>query len=239
MKELAVYCLGLVDYGFAYRLQDALVQKRISGEVPDMLLLLEHPPTLTLAKDNDDKNILVSDSVLQQKRVAVLKTDRGGAITWHGPGQIVGYPILDLGEHGKDIHLYVKNLESVIIETLAAFSISAARDPRYVGVWVGKEKICAIGVKVRKWVTKHGFALNINSDLSHFDLIHPCGITDRGVTSMKKLMDREISLPQVSRILIERFCSVFNMAFKVQNDAGGVTLAAGLNFSTPCLQERK
>ncbi len=211
MNPLAVYQLGCVEYGCACALQDMLIQKRINGEAPDMLLLLEHPPTLTLAKGDDDKNIRVADAILKQKGVAVFTTDRGGAITWHGPGQIVGYPIIDLGVRGKDIHLYIRGLESVIIETLAAFSISAGRDPRHVGVWVGNEKIAAIGVKVKKWATKHGFALNVNSDLSYFDLIHPCGIVDKGVTSLKKVLGREVPLSQVSQILIEKFCSVFNL----------------------------
>jgi lipoate-protein ligase B len=239
MNRLAVYHLGLVEYGFAYALQDALAQKRINGEVPDMLLLLEHPPTLTLAKSDDYKNILVADAVLKQMGVAVFETDRGGAITYHGPGQIVGYPIIDLGVWEKDIHLYIRNIESVIIETLAAFSISAGRDPQHVGVWVGAEKIAAIGVKVKKWATKHGFALNVNNDLSHFGLIHPCGIVDKGVTSIKKILGREMPLPQVSQVLIEKFCSVFSMDSKVENDVGGIALAAAVNSSNPSLQERK
>jgi lipoate-protein ligase B len=211
MTPLAVYQLGCVAYAWAYALQDELQEKRIRGEISDTLLLLEHPPTLTLARGDDRKYILVGEEVLKQKGVEVFATDRGGAITYHGPGQIVGYPIVDLAGREKDVHLYVRNLESAIIETLAAFSISAGRDPHHVGVWVGEEKIAAIGVKIRKWVTKHGFAVNVNSNLSHFELIHPCGITDRGVTSMKKILGRDIPMCDVNRVLAEKFCRIFNM----------------------------
>jgi len=219
MGELYVYKLGSIEYDFAFQLQDRLQKLRINGDVPDMLLLLEHPPTLTLAKGDDQNNILVAETVLNERGVSVFSTDRGGSITWHGPGQIVGYPILNLNEKEKDIHLYIQNLESVLIETLKEISLDGRRDSRHVGVWVGDEKIAAIGVKVKKWVTKHGFALNVNSDLSYFDLINPCGIIDKGVTSIKKILGRQIDMGEVMEIIINKFSEVFNVSVKILDAA--------------------
>ena len=218
MAAVRVYKLGLVEYAKAFQLQDELQSRRVNGDIPDVLMLLEHPPTLTLAKGNDDKNILVDDAILKQRNVAVFPTDRGGSITFHGPGQIVGYPILDLGDKGKDIHQYIRNLEQVIIETLGRYSLDSRRDSEHVGVWIGNEKIAAIGVRVRKWVTKHGFALNVNSDLSYFDLINPCGIVDKGVTSIKNILNREMNMEEVVNALIEKFSSVFNVSVDIMDE---------------------
>ena len=221
MTGLTVYSLGLLDYRQAFLLQDRLLDERISGKISDVLLLLEHPPTLTMGRVDDTDNLLVSESALKERGVAIYPTDRGGSITWHGPGQLVAYPIIDLADRNRDIHYYVRNLEEVIIRTLQAFSISASRDAENVGVWVGSEKIAAIGVKVRKWVTKHGFAINVNSDLSHFSLINPCGITDRGVTSIAGILGHEVPMADVREAVVNIFGTVFDMS---------VRMGAGLNI---------
>jgi lipoate-protein ligase B len=215
MTQLTVYSLGLLDYQQAFILQDKLLKERIAGDISDSLLLLEHPPTLTMGRTDDLKNLLVPEAALRKRGVAIYPTDRGGSITWHGPGQLVVYPIIDLGERDMDIHRYIRDLEEVIIGTLQAFSISAAQDTENVGVWVGLEKIAAIGVKIRKWVTKHGFAINVNSDLSHFSLINPCGITDRGVTSMADILGHEVPMMDVREEVIDRFATVFDMSVRI------------------------
>ena len=215
MTQLTIHSLGLLDYQQAFLLQDKLLEERISGEISDVLLLLEHPPTLTMGRAGDADNLLVPKADLKERGVAVYPTDRGGSITWHGPGQLVAYPIIDLAVRDRDIHNYVRNLEEAIIQTLGTFSISAGRDADHVGVWVGPEKIAAIGVKVRKWVTKHGFAINVNSDLSHFSLINPCGITDRGVTSLSGILGHEVSMAAVRREVIKAFAGVFDMSVRM------------------------
>ncbi len=227
---MKVYKLGTVEYAAAFALQEILQASRIKGDVPNILLLLEHPPTLTLAKEKDLKDILVSESVLKAKNIEVFPTDRGGNITWHGPGQIVGYPILDLNDLGKDVHQYIRNLEQVIINTLKDFSLESRRDPKHVGVWVGNDKIAAIGVRVSKWVTKHGFALNVNTDLTYFDLINPCGIVDRGVTSLKKTTGRYVDLNEVIDKIIDHFAGVFHVTVKLMDEDENRRL---LNFN-PC-----
>jgi lipoate-protein ligase B len=202
--------LGTTDYLTAYKLQRQLWQARVTGQVRDTLLLLEHPPTLTVGKSGKLENLLVSQEELAERGISLFFTDRGGDVTYHGPGQLVSYPIIDLGNYGKDIHRYIYNLEEVIIRTLADFSICASRDTRYVGVWVANEKIAAIGVAVHRWVTTHGLALNVNPDMHNFNLITACGITDRGVTSMAKLISKYIEVKKVARILSRHFSDVFN-----------------------------
>jgi lipoate-protein ligase B len=179
---------------------------------------MEHPPTLTMAKGDDHKNIRVEQRVLKKKNISVFNTDRGGSITFHGPGQLVGYLIMNLTDKGKDIHQYIRKLEEILIETLGRYDIESGRDPDHVGVWVEDKKIAAIGVRVRKWVTKHGFALNVNNDLSYFDLINPCGITDKGVTSLKRLVGHKVDLKAVSSALIESFSSVFNVSIDIKEE---------------------
>jgi lipoyl(octanoyl) transferase len=215
MAILEVYKLGLTEYDIALKLQEEIQEKRIEGKICDTLLLLEHPPTLTLAKGGDKEDILVSQEFLEEKRVAVRFTDRGGNITFHGPGQIVGYPIFDLNRINRDIHEYILRLEAVLINVLKDFSINANLDPEHVGVWTGNEKIAAIGVKVKKWVTKHGFALNVNNDLSFFELINPCGIKDKGVTSMEKILKRQVPMPLITDALIEKFEKIFKMDARI------------------------
>lgn len=209
------YSLGLIRYAEALELQDKLLQARASGSVPDVLLLLQHPPVFTIGTSDGERNILVSRDTLAGEGIEVFRTDRGGSITYHGPGQLVGYPIFDLKTKSKDIHRYVRNLEEVVIRTLRDFSITAHRDSRYPGVWVGQEKICALGIRIsRHWCTKHGFALNINNNLRHFAYIYPCGIMDRGVTSMSQLLGSKLRIEDVVPGILKYFSQVFDIVIQ-------------------------
>jgi len=188
VRSLEVRRLGRVPYGEALELQKRLVEQRRAGTIGDLLLLVEHPPVLTLGVRGDGRShILASDGELASRHIDVIETRRGGDITYHGPGQIVGYPIIDLDPDRRDVHKYVRDLEDVLIRVAADFGIMAGRVQGLTGVWVGDEKLAAIGVRIQRWVTSHGFALNHTTDLSHFDLIVPCGIADCGVTSLAKL----------------------------------------------------
>ena len=216
MEALSVYDLGLLEYRKAFELQEELLHQRVGGKRTDILLLLEHPPTLTMGRRDDQKNLHVSENALKEMGVSLFPTDRGGSITWHGPGQLVAYPIVDLRSRGMDIHKYIQDLEEVIIRTLKDFTIKSGRDDKHVGVWVGRDKIAAIGVRIKKWVTKHGLAINVNSDLAHFSLINPCGITDRGVTTMADILGREVPMESVRKALIDRFVEVFQASLVLE-----------------------
>jgi lipoate-protein ligase B len=207
----SVYQLGRVAYRAAHRLQADLLARRINGDIGDTLLLLEHPPTITVGKSGSADNILVSPAELREKGITLFFVDRGGDVTYHGPGQLVGYPILDLKDKGRDIYRYVHDLEEVLMATLADFGIRAGRDRSHRGVWVERQEIAAIGLRVSKWVTWHGFALNINTDLEPFSLINPCGFSDRGATSMAALLGREIDAAAVTERLLARFAGVFQL----------------------------
>lgn len=212
MCFLQIRWLGSIEYASAWQLQRELVQQRRDGTIPDTLLLLEHrPPVITLGRASRGEHLLASPEQLDRMGIQLVESDRGGDITYHGPGQLVGYPILDLRAHGKDVHLYLRNLEEVIITALTRFGIFAHRKEGLTGVWVGEEKIAAIGVKVSHWITMHGFALNVCPDLSHFELIVPCGIRDRGVTSLQKLLQQEVTLHAVIPSVAEAFAQVFNL----------------------------
>lgn len=189
MRSIEIRHLGLVPYADALALQRSLVEERKAGAVGDVLLLVEHPPVLTLGVKGDGgrSHILADDETLAGHGISVFETGRGGDVTYHGPGQIVGYPILNLKPDRCDVHRYVRDLEEVLIRVAADYGIVATRVTGLTGVWVGNEKLAAIGVRISRWVTSHGFALNHTTDLSHFDLIVPCGIADRGVTSLRKL----------------------------------------------------
>lgn len=200
-----------VEYGQALELQKRLWSKRVEGKAGDALILLEHPPTLTVGMSGKLQNLLVTKEELARRGIPLFYTDRGGDITYHGPGQLVAYPIIDLAGRQKDVHRYVHDLEEVVIRTLADFSILAARHDKYVGVWVGDEKIAAIGVRVRRWVTMHGLALNVSPVLEHFSLIHPCGIVDKGVTSIARILSREVSMEAVATRIVEHFVEVFGV----------------------------
>lgn len=211
MREIEVRRLGLVGYDEALELQKTLVEERKAGLIPDQLLLLEHPPVITLGVKtrNDRSNIVASPGLLESEGVQVVETGRGGDVTYHGPGQLVGYPILDLKPDRCDVHQYVRDLEEVMIRMAAVFGVTAGRLPGLTGAWVGQEKLAAIGVRIAKWVTSHGFAFNVNTTLSHFDLIVPCGITDKGVTSLQKLLGHPVVMAEAAASAEDAFRSVF------------------------------
>jgi len=206
--------LGTIGYQPAYDLQKRLWRQKLDGRREDTLLLMEHPPTLTLGKSGKLENLLVPREELAARGFSLFFTDRGGDITYHGPGQLVAYPILDLSRQGKDIHGYIHNLQEVIIRTLAEYSVTARRDERHVGVWVGEEKIAAIGVAVHRWIAMHGLALNVNPVMEHFRLINPCGITDKGVTSLTRLLGRDVPVKDVAQRVAIHFSAVFNTAIE-------------------------
>ena len=212
MDVIEIQRLGAVSYADALELQARLVAERKAGAIPDQLLLLQHPPVITLGVKtrNDRSHVLATDESLRARGVEIYETGRGGDVTFHGPGQLVGYPILDLKPDRCDVHRYVRDLEDVLIRAAATFGIDASRAPGLTGVWVGSDKLAAIGVRISRWVTSHGFALNVTTDLSHFDLIVPCGIRGRGVTSMQRLLGRTVEMADVERAVIDAFAAVFS-----------------------------
>ena len=209
-NRVITYCdLGLIDYKEAWDLQKHTFELRHQKKIGDIIFLLEHPHTYTLGKVADEKNLISSKEYLNDKKISVYNIDRGGDITYHGPGQIVGYPIIDLNDWENDAHKYLRALEEVIIKTCAYYGIKSGRDPKYTGVWVENRKIAAIGIKISRWITMHGFAFNVNTDLSLFTGIVPCGIVDKEVTSLKKELSRAITIAEVKDILLENFKKVF------------------------------
>ena len=210
MNKKLTYCdLGTIDFKAAWDLQKNLFNSRYQKEIDDTLLLLEHPHTYTLGKTADSKNLIAKDKFLEQNKISVYEIDRGGDITYHGPGQIVGYPIIDLIGWLKDTHKYLRALEEVIIKTCAEYNITAYRNLDYTGVWVEERKIAAIGIKVSRWITMHGFAFNVNTDLSLFDGIIPCGIKDKSVTSLQNELGITIDINEVKAIILKNFTEVF------------------------------
>ncbi|HID87211.1 MAG TPA: lipoyl(octanoyl) transferase LipB [Anaerolineae bacterium] len=206
--------LGLEPYDRALELQHRLVAARKEGRGEDVLILLEHPPVITLGRRADESHITASPELLARLGIRVYRVERGGDVTYHGPGQIVGYPILDLRGHRQDVGWYVHSLEEVIIRALADFGVVAQRVEGAVGVWVGDGKIAAIGARIESWVTYHGFALNVDPDLRHFDLIVPCGIRDKGITSMRRVLGKPVDLEVVRRRLAQRFGEVFGVTLE-------------------------
>ncbi|MDD2485904.1 MAG: lipoyl(octanoyl) transferase LipB [bacterium] len=202
--------LGSIDYDKAYHCQRHLVDAVIAESSDEHLLFLEHPPVLTIGRGGGRHNILADDDLLQREGIAVREIDRGGDVTYHGPGQLVGYPILNLNHHGRDIHLYLRHLEEALIRMLADFGLKGERSPGLTGVWVGGAKVAAIGVGARRWVTFHGFALNIDPDMDHFKLINPCGITDKPVIAMKDLLGKVDPVLVRERTLLA-IAEVFNL----------------------------
>jgi lipoyl(octanoyl) transferase len=214
IRTIEIRRLGVVPYGEALALQRALVEERRANRVGDLLLLVEHPHVLTLGVRGDGGrgHILATDAALASRGIEVFETGRGGDITYHGPGQLVGYPIVDLRPDRQDVHRYVRDLEEVLIRTAADYGIEAGRVPGLTGVWVGREKLAAIGVRIARWVTSHGFALNVSTDLEQFNLIVPCGIADRGVTSLERLLGRPVDIDAVGERVASRFGEVFERA---------------------------
>jgi len=211
MREIQVRRLGTVPYADALAMQRALVEERRAGRVPDLLLLLQHPAVITLGVKGDGgrSHILATSDRLAELGIEVHETGRGGDVTYHGPGQIVGYPILDLKPDRCDVHRYVRDIEEVMIRVCADYGVEAGRIAGLTGTWVGAEKIGAIGIRISRWITSHGFAFNVTTNLDHFGLIVPCGIGDRGVTSLARATGRNVQIREVEEILIQRFSEVF------------------------------
>jgi lipoyl(octanoyl) transferase len=210
--------LGLIAYAEAYALQKRVVAARKAGAIEDVLVLCEHPPVITLGRSGKRENLLASEHVLRQKGVEFHATDRGGDITYHGPGQIVGYPILNLGAIRRDVVWYVRTLEEAMIRATAEFGISAERVTGKTGIWVragnAEEKLAAIGVHVSRWVTSHGFAYNVSTDLRNFDLIVPCGIADRKATSLEKLLGRNVGQKDVAPRIAKHLGELLGLEMK-------------------------
>lgn len=208
--------LGLVPYAEAWALQTSVVEDVIEGQAPDTLILVEHPPTITLGAAADMGQVLVSADTLAEKGVDLVRVNRGGNITYHGPGQIVGYPIINLSKYGEDVHLYVRRLEDAIIALLAVYGVSAGRREGFPGVWVEDRKIAARGIYVKRWVSMHGFSLNVQPDLDHFSLINPCGIVGCRVTSMARELGRDIDQREVRKRLVAALGDVFGVRIEAE-----------------------
>jgi lipoyl(octanoyl) transferase len=211
-RVLEVRRLGTMGYAEALAMQRALVEERRADRVPDLLILLQHPAVITLGVKGDGgrSNVVATPDRLSELGIAVEETGRGGDVTYHGPGQIVGYPILDLRPDRQDVHRYVRDLEEVMIRTCADYGLDAGRVAGLTGTWIGAEKIGAIGVRISRWITSHGFAFNVATRLDHFQLIVPCGIADRGVTSLERSTGREVPIEEVEERIIQHFASVFD-----------------------------
>jgi len=213
-KPLWIIDAGRIAYGPAFALQRELVAARKSGAVPDVLLFCEHPHVITLGRNGQTQNLLAGENVLRQMNVEFYETDRGGDITYHGPGQIVGYPILDLTQHKRDVRWYVEQLEEMMIRTAADYGLAARRILCRHGIWIdtsaGEEKLAALGVHLSRWVTSHGFAFNVSTDLRYFDLIIPCGIKDKRTTSLERALGRPTSLDEARDRLARHFTEIFH-----------------------------
>ena len=228
MKELLVVDLGLIEYGAAWDLQRRMVAARKSGAIPDVLLFCEHPHVITLGRSGKISNLLSSESVLRQMGVSFFDTNRGGDITYHGPGQLVGYPILNLAEIRRDVAWYVRSLEEAMIRATADFGIATKRVTGCTGVWVdvpalssretkAEEKLAAIGVHISRWVTSHGFAYNVTTDLRYFDLIVPCGIAGKRAASLEKLLGRRVAIDEAASKIAAHFGDVLGLAPRAAN----------------------
>lgn len=209
--------LGLTPYAEALQLQQSLVEARKRDEIADTLLLLEHPHVITLGRAANRANVLADEEARAAKGVELFETGRGGDVTYHGPGQLVGYPIITLAPDRCDVRRYVRDLEEVLIRAARDFGVAAARIQGLTGVWVKDEKLAAIGVRISRWVTMHGFAFNVTTDLDYFRLIIPCGITDHGVTSLEKTLAVPVEMPTVAARVAHHFGEVFNRQMLVGN----------------------
>ena len=212
-RALDVRKLGRLRYADGLDLQAKLVEERKASRIPDTLLLLEHDPVFTLGRNARRENVLWPEEALRERGFDVFEAGRGGDVTYHGPGQVVGYPIFDLSPDRRDVHRYVRDLEEVMVRVCADYGVTASRVAGLTGTWVGDEKIGAIGVRISHWVTSHGFALNVATDLSPFDLIVPCGIKGRGVTSLERLLGRSVPLAEVMDQLAGHVAAVFERAY--------------------------
>ncbi len=212
MNTLNVYKIGLVPYKDALDLQMRLLEKRKNAEIGDTLLLLEHPPTFTIGRKGNKGHLLINERYLADRGIDFEEISRGGDITFHGPGQLVGYPIIDLNTKGRDVHKYLRGLEEFMISVLEDFDIKAKRIEGLTGVWVDGHKIGSIGVGVKRWITYHGFALNVNTDLSYFDMIVPCGIPDVQMTSIAGWLGskEEVAMEDIEEVVVKSFIRTFN-----------------------------
>ena len=224
MRPIEIRRLGTLKYGDALELQKRLVEDRKGDRIPDQLLLLQHPPVITLGVKSKDAraNVLASPADLERDGVEIFETGRGGDVTFHGPGQLVGYPILDLNPDRRDVHKYVRDLEEALIRTAATFGVTAGRQPGLTGVWVGDEKLAAIGVRIARWITSHGFALNVSTNLESFNLIVPCGITDKGVTSLSKLVHKDVPMSVVEDAVVLALAEIFDRQPVQAHQSAGV-----------------
>ena len=210
--ELWVERLGVVPYSQALELQRGIARQRIDGAIPeDVLLLLEHPPVVTLGRSSKEKHLLASPELLRARGVELFEVERGGDVTFHGEGQLVGYPIIDLKRHKRDLHWYLRQVEEAVIVALGVLGIGAERNPGYTGVWTAGRKIASIGVHARDWVTWHGFALNVSTDLRFFDLIVPCGIQSVTMTSVSEELRRSVSVAEVTSVVAASFGTTFGL----------------------------
>jgi len=255
MNACSIVDLGLIAYAEAWELQERVVAARKAGAIEDVLLFCEHPHVITLGRSGNRANLLASESVLRQKGVEFFETSRGGDITYHGPGQIVGYPILNLGAIRRDVVWYVRTLEEAMIRATADLGIAARREPGKTGIWVDAdevadrskrdsslapgmtdqqaEKLAAIGVHISRWVTSHGFAYNVATDLRYFELIVPCGIADRKATSLEKLLGRRVSLEEIRPLLVKQVCEVFGLTVRTEQPAGLFAKLAAFEQALP------
>jgi lipoate-protein ligase B len=219
-KDCIVVRQGCIQYAHALDLQMKICELKKRGFEKDVLLLLEHPPTITLGRNGSPSHLLAREEDMKSRGVSLFHVDRGGDITFHGPGQLVGYPILSLRPDERDVHGYMRNLEESLIRLLAGYDIKGERDTRFTGVWTAKGKIAAMGVHLSRWITRHGFALNVNTDLSFYQMIVPCGITGRNVTSMKEQLSRTVGFEEVVERYVPEFSAVFrrNMIIMEENE---------------------
>jgi lipoate-protein ligase B len=208
-KTCLSFDLGLVDYSIAWQLQLDLVRLRQQELIPDILLYVQHPPVITLGRSSKPEHLLVSQDELARQGVSVHAIERGGDVTYHGPGQQVVYPIFQLKQYRQDLIYFLRSLEEIVIQCLACYNVAGCRNPGYTGVWVDTSKICAIGIAVKRWISYHGLAFNLNSNLEHFQWIVPCGIHDKGVTSLAQVLHRPIDEEQVRYQMLQAFNDVF------------------------------
>ena len=216
--------LGMVPYEVALKLQQRLVQERAEGKIGDVILLLEHPSVFTVGRFKGGEDIVIPPETLAREGIAVFRTDRGGGITYHGPGQLVGYPIINLKENGLGVREYIWKLEAAIIKTLPALGIQGHRLAGYPGVWADGKKVCSIGIHVSHHITTHGFALNVNNDLRYFDYIRPCGLQGEVMTSISELLGRHMVMEEIIEKLFSSFSEVFGLTCAQETDRWLATL---------------
>ncbi|WP_432403034.1 lipoyl(octanoyl) transferase LipB [Wukongibacter sp. M2B1] len=223
--KLNVLLLGRCEYKKALEIQCDILKKRQNGDIEDTLILVEHLPVITMGRRAEKAHIIGSEKLLNKNGIKVFETNRGGDVTYHGPGQIVGYPIFDLKRYGMGIRRFVENLEEVFISLLKdIYNIDAGRNEENTGVWIGRNKITAIGLAVKRGVTMHGFAFNVNTNLDHFKFIVPCGIRDKGVTSVAELVGKTVDFEKEEKHVLEYFCKIFNYSGYDEVDTEAYTI---------------